>query len=201
MSDRDGIFAGDDPFKILMRWMGEADASELNDPNAAALATVDQDGLPNARVVLVKDVEPDAVVFYTNYTSKKAGELDASGKAALVLHWKSLRRQVRLRGAVVREDGAKADEYFASRALKSRIGAIASRQSQPLAARKVLEDAAKSIAETLGDAPQRPAFWGGYRLMAHELEFWADGEFRLHDRFRWHRQATDRDWEVTRLYP
>ena len=121
--DRAGIFAGSDPFVIAQAWLTEAEAQEPNDPNAIALATVDAQGMPNVRMVLLKEIEPDAFVFYTNYRSKKGQEIAASGKAAFVLHWKSLRRQIRVRGDVEREDGPKADAYFASRSLKSRLGA------------------------------------------------------------------------------
>ena len=123
MTDRTGIFAGDDPFAIARAWMKEAEKSELNDPDAIALATVDAHGLPNVRMVLLRQIEDDAFVFFTNYDSKKGQEISASGKAAFVLHWKSLRRQIRVRGMVTREDGAQADDYFASRSLKSRLGA------------------------------------------------------------------------------
>ena len=135
--DRDGIFAGDDPFALARAWLAEAEAHEPNDPNAAALATVDADGLPNVRMVLLKDIEPQAFVFYTNYTSRKGREIEASGKAALVLHWKSLRRQIRVRGLVSREQGPAADAYYASRSLKSRLGAWASQQSEPEGARSI----------------------------------------------------------------
>ena len=133
--DRTGIFAGDDPFAIARSWLAEAEASEINDPNAIALASVDSDGLPNVRMVLLKEIEANAFVFYTNYTSKKGRELEASGKAAFVMHWKSLRRQIRVRGLVSREEGPAADAYYASRSLKSRLGAWASQQSEPLSSR------------------------------------------------------------------
>jgi len=153
--DRSGIFAGDDPFALTREWMAQADGSELNDPNAIALSTVDASGMPNARVVLLKDVEDDAFVFYTNYGSAKAQELDHAGKAAFVMHWKSLRRQVRARGLITREDGEKADAYYASRSLKSRLGAWASDQSKPLESRAALEQALAEATEKHGDAPQR----------------------------------------------
>jgi pyridoxamine 5'-phosphate oxidase len=199
--DRTGIFAGDDPFVIAQRWLTEAEATEINDPNAIALATVDGDGLPNVRMVLLKDIEPDAFVFYTNYGSKKGQELSASGKAAFVLHWKSLRRQVRVRGLVSREEGSAADAYYASRSLKSRLGAWASQQSQPLSSRTALMAEVAKITATHGPNPKRPPFWGGFRIVPLEMEFWADGSFRLHDRFRWSRQAVESKWEVSRLNP
>lgn len=201
MSDRDGIFAGDDPFDIIRRWMVEAEQNELNDPNAIALATVDPSGLPNARMVLLKEVEADAFVFYTNYESAKAKELDSAGKAAFVMHWKSLRRQVRARGVITREDGPQADAYYASRSLKSRLGAWASKQSRPLDSRASLMAEVAKVTARHGTAPTRPPFWGGYRLAPVQIELWADGAFRLHDRFVWKRDSAGSPWEVSRLNP
>lgn len=201
MSDRTGIFAGDDPFALAKEWLEEASASEINDPNAIALATVDSDGMPNVRMVLLKDVEADAFVFYTNYESAKGREIAATGKAAFVVHWKSLGRQIRVRGSVTRENGAIADEYYASRALQSRLGAWASKQSQPLSSRETLmaEVAAQGLKQGLN--PSRPPFWGGFRLKPTEIEFWADGQFRLHDRFQWRREGPGADWSIRRLSP
>lgn len=201
MTYRSGIFAGDDPFAIVRDWLQEAAGQEPNDPNAMALSTVDPHGMPNTRIMLLKDVEDDAFVFYTNYESAKANELDQSGKASFVIHWKSLRRQVRARGLITREDGAKADAYYASRPLKSRLGAWASQQSGPLASRATLEQALEDVTAKYGDSPPRPPFWGGYRLTPVELEFWADGEARLHDRFQWRRAEPGAPWEITRLNP
>jgi pyridoxamine 5'-phosphate oxidase len=201
MSDRSGIFAGDDPFRLAQSWLDEAEQTEINDPNAIALATVDTDGLPNVRMVLLKEIEADAFVFYTNYESAKGREITASGKAAFVLHWKSLRRQVRVRGLVTREDGPQADAYYDSRALQSRIGAWASRQSQPLAGRAALVAEAARQGALHGLNPKRPPFWGGFRVRPLEIEFWADGAFRLHDRFRWRRATPDAAWDITRLNP
>jgi pyridoxamine 5'-phosphate oxidase len=199
--DRGGIFAGSDPFALARAWLAEAEAQEPNDPNAIALATVDSDGLPNVRMVLLKDIEDDAFVFYTNYGSKKGQEISASGKAAFVLHWKSLRRQIRVRGLVEREEGAQADAYYASRSRKSRLGAWASRQSEPLASREALIAEAARVAVTKGPNPPRPPFWGGFRIRPLEIEFWADGAFRLHDRFRWRRGAVMAEWQIERLNP
>ncbi|WP_103333846.1 pyridoxamine 5'-phosphate oxidase [Pseudotabrizicola formosa] len=199
--DRGGIFAGDDPFAIARAWMAEAEATEPNDPNAIALSTVDQDGMPNVRMVLLKDIEEDAFVFYTNYQSRKAQEIEAAGKAAFVLHWKSLRRQIRVRGVTEREEGPKADAYYASRSLKSRLGAWASQQSQPLSSREHLMAEVAKLTVTKGTHPPRPSFWGGFRLRPVEIEFWADGAFRLHDRFRWTRQTTQDTWAIVRLNP
>lgn len=201
MSETRGIFAGDDPFALTQRWLKEAETTELNDPNAIALATVDAQGMPNVRMVLLKDIEPDAFVFYTNYGSAKGQELDASGKVSFVMHWKSLRRQVRVRGVVEREEGAQADEYFASRSLKSRLGAWASDQSQPLASRASLLAKVAKLTMSKGTAPSRPPFWGGFRIKPVEIEFWADGEFRLHDRFQWSRETINSAWKIERLNP
>lgn len=201
METRKGIFAGEDPFGIAKRWLEEAADSEINDPNAIALSTVDADGMPNARVVLLKEIEPDAFVFYTNYTSAKAAELDQAGRAAFVMHWKSLRRQVRVRGLISKEDGPKADAYYKSRSLKSRLGAWASDQSKPLSSRAALMTEVAKVTAKKGANPERPPFWGGYRLAPLEIEFWADGEFRLHDRFVWRRDDLSARWTVTRLNP
>jgi pyridoxamine 5'-phosphate oxidase len=201
MSDRSGIFAGEDPFTIARAWLSEAEASEPNDPNAIALASVDADGLPNVRMVLLKDIEDAAFVFYTNYGSAKGRELSQSGKAAFVMHWKSLRRQIRVRGLVSREEGRQADDYYQSRSLQSRLGAWASQQSQPLSSRGALMADVAKITVTHGPNPKRPPFWGGFRIVPVEIEFWADGAFRLHDRFRWTRKSVDEAWNVERLNP
>jgi len=201
MTGRSGIFAGEDPFELVRQWMAEAQESEPNDPNAIALATVDSSGMPNARMVLLKEVEADAFVFYTNYGSQKAQEIEATGTAAFVMHWKSLRRQIRVRGHVTREDGALADAYFASRSLQSKIGAWASQQSQPLKSKSTLLAAVAKETVKQGTAPKRPPFWGGFRLVPTEIEFWADGAFRLHDRFAWKRDTVDQEWRISRLNP
>lgn len=201
MADRDGIFAGDDPFAIARAWLAEAETSEPNDPNAIALSTVDADGMPNARMVLLKEIEDGAFVFYTNYTSKKSEEITGAGKAAFVMHWKSLRRQVRVRGRVEREEGEKADAYYNSRSLKSRLGAWASDQSAPLSSRAALVAEVAKVTAKQGTNPTRPPFWGGFRIVPVEIEFWADGPFRLHDRFRWTRSTDDGEWTITRLNP
>lgn len=201
MTDRSGIFAGDDPFKLAQEWLRAAEDSEPNDPNAIALSTVDAGGLPNVRMVLLKEIEADAFVFFTNYESAKAQEIDGAGKAAFVLHWKSLRRQIRVRGLVSREDGPQADAYYGSRSLKSRLGAWASQQSRPLASRGALMAKVAKVTAQQGMNPKRPPFWGGYRIRPLEIEFWADGEFRLHDRFRWRRGSLDAPWDISRLNP
>lgn len=199
--DRTGIFAGEDPFVIARSWLTDAEASEVNDPNAIALATVDADGMPNVRMVLLKDIEDGAFVFYTNYTSRKAQEAEGAGKAAFVVHWKSLHRQIRVRGVVTREDGPQADDYYASRSLKSRLGAWASRQSQPLSSRAALMAEVAKVTLQRGPNPSRPPFWGGLRITPVEIEFWADGAFRLHDRFRWTRPDATVPWGIERLNP
>ncbi|SUZ31445.1 Pyridoxine/pyridoxamine 5'-phosphate oxidase [Roseibaca ekhonensis] len=201
MTERDGIFAGNSPFEIARRWLAEAEPLEPNDPNAIALATVDADGLPNARMVLLKDILDDSFVFYTNYTSAKGQEISASGSAAFVLHWKSLRRQIRVRGQATRFEGPEADAYYASRSLKSRLGAWSSPQSQPIASRaSLMAEVARQTAKH-GTNPPRPPFWGGVRIVPSEVEFWADGAFRLHDRFQWRRADPAADWAITRLAP
>jgi pyridoxamine 5'-phosphate oxidase len=211
MADRTGHFAGDDPFALARTWLAEAEKSEINDPNAIALASVDADGLPNVRMVLLKEIEvagggAGSFVFYTNYDSTKGREIVGAGKAAFVMHWKSLRRQIRVRGTVEREEGPAADAYFASRSLKSRLGAWASQQSRPLDSRASLVAEVAKVTVQQGPNPKRPPFWGGFRIRPVEIEFWADGAFRLHDRFRWTRDGAGAEvlsngWSVTRLNP
>jgi pyridoxamine 5'-phosphate oxidase len=201
MAERGGIFAGDDPFQLVRDWLAEASLTEPNDPNAIALATAGAGGLPNVRMVLLKEVEDDAFVFYTNYDSAKGRELAENPQAAFVMHWKSLARQVRVRGLVSREEGPQADAYYASRALQSRLGAWASRQSQPLSSREALMAEVAKVGLMQGPSPKRPPHWGGFRIRPLEIEFWADGAFRLHDRFQWRRAQLDSAWEIRRLSP
>lgn len=202
---RSGIFAGDNPFEIARRWLDEAQKTEPNDANAIALATVDGEGRPDVRMVLLKDIEPDAFVFYTNYDSAKGQQITDTGGAAFVLHWKSLRRQIRVRGTVTRVEETKADAYYASRPLQSRIGAWASPQSQPIASRTELMARVAKQSARHGLAPARPPFWGGFRITPFQIEFWADGAFRLHDRFRWTALHQEHDpaprWQIERLAP
>lgn len=205
-SKRSGIFAGDDPFALARSWLEEATASEPKDANAMALATVDRTGLPNVRMVLLKEIEQNAqrggFVFYTNFESAKGRELDTGEKAAIVLHWKSLDRQVRVRGPIEKVPAKQADAYYESRAYQSRIGAWASKQSRPLASRRSLLAEVAKLAAKYPRKPPRPPFWGGYRIRPIEMEFWANGDFRLHDRFRWTRMKPDADaWTVQRLNP
>lgn len=183
---RDGIFAGEDPVAIAARWLEEATVTEPEDPNAIALATVDAAGLPNVRMVLLKEIEigEGAFVFYTNFEGQKGQELAGNPQAAFVMHWKSLRRQVRVRGAVERVPDAQADAYYHSRSLQSRLGAWASDQSRPLESRAALMAKVARLTASKGPSPDRPPHWGGFRIRPVEIELWADGAFRLHDRFR-----------------
>lgn len=199
--ERAGIFAGDDPFALTRAWLARAERTEPSDPNAIALATVDSNGLPNVRVVLLKEIEDDAFVFYTNYQSAKGQELISAGKAAFVLYWKSLYRQIRVRGEVTVEDGAKADAYYQSRVLDSRLGAWASRQSRPLESHEALMAEIERVRQEKGENPPRPPFWGGFRLRPLEMEFWHGEEYRLHDRFQWKRDSVTDPWKIQRLNP
>ena len=185
-------------FHQLLQEAGEAGEPE---PTAMTLATHDAQGRVSARTVLLKDADRQGFVFYTNYTSQKGREIEAAGKAAFVLHWKSLRRQIRVRGLTEREEGSQADDYYASRSLKSRLGAWASQQSQPLSSRGSLMADVAVVTALHGPNPKRPPFWGGIRIIPTEIEFWADGAFRLHDRFRWTRGGISEAWEIQRLNP
>lgn len=203
---RSGIFAGDDPLALARAWLAEAEQSEPKDANAMALATADRNGLPNVRMVLLKEIETNpqsgGFVFYSNFESAKGRELDVNQQAALVLHWKTLDRQIRVRGPVEKVSAKQADAYYKSRAYQSRIGAWASRQSRPLASRRSLLAEVAKLAAKYPRNPPRPGHWGGYRIRPIEMEFWSDGDFRLHDRFRWTRMKPDADaWTVQRLNP
>ncbi len=198
-----GDFTGsDDPFALWEAWFAEARESEPNDPNAMALSTVDPDGLPDVRMVLLKGADRDGFVFYTNTQSAKGAELAATPKAAVVFHWKSLRRQVRVRGPVERVSDDEADAYFQSRPRDSRIGAWASQQSRPLESRFALEKAVAFYAAkfAVGEVP-RPPHWTGFRIRPVYMEFWQDRPFRLHDRLVFRRPEPSGDWERSRLYP
>jgi pyridoxamine 5'-phosphate oxidase len=190
-----------DPFPLFDTWLGEAEKAEPNDANAMALATVDGDGLPNVRMVLLKGHGPNGFVFFTNFESAKGREVTGHPKAAAVFHWKSLRRQVRVRGPVTEVTGKEADDYFASRSHGSKIGAWASEQSRPLDSRATLEKRAEEFAAKYpGDVP-RPPYWSGWRIMPVEIEFWQDGAFRLHDRIVFRRSGPGAPWTKTRLNP
>ena len=191
-----------EPLALFAEWFEEAKAAEPNDANAMALATVDADGLPDARMVLLKDFGPTGFTFYTNTQSAKGQELAAQPKAALLFHWKSLRRQVRVRGAVEVVTAAEADAYFASRARASQIGAWASDQSRPMPDRFALERRVAEYGLKFGlAAPPRPPHWSGYRVRPVALEFWRDRPFRLHERLVFSRAEPDGPWAVSRLYP
>lgn len=189
-----------DPFVLFKQWFEEAQQTEINDPDAIALASVDEAGMPSVRMVLLKEILPEGFVFYTNYTSRKSGELLATGKAAFVMHWKSLRRQIRVTGSVEQVPGERSDAYFQTRSRGSRIGAWASEQSQPLNTRADLAAAVERLENTYKEEVPRPPHWGGFLIRPVEIEFWADGEFRLHDRFRFTKTA-DGVWASQRLYP
>ncbi len=195
------LFAGEEPFTIFRRWLEEARETEINDPDAIALATVDKEGLPNVRMVLLRIIEDDAFVFFTNYGSKKAREAFLTNKVAFNIHWKSLRRQIRVRGHVEKEDGIIADKYFSEREVGSQTAAWASKQSETLTDRQELIERWQSYKNQFEKNVGRPDFWGGIRIKPIQIEFWADGQYRLHDRFLWERELGEKSWSVRRLYP
>jgi pyridoxamine 5'-phosphate oxidase len=197
-----GFTERNDPFVLFAEWMRDAEKSEPNDPNAMSLATVDEEGLPNVRMVLLKDFDEKGFVFYTNYESQKGQEIQATMKAAVMWHWKSLRRQVRVRGRVEKVTEAEADAYFNSRPRDSRIGAWASAQSRPLEGRFALETSVAMYAAkyAIGTVP-RPPHWSGFRILPLSIEFWHDRPFRLHDRVVFRREKPEGDWAKAKLYP
>jgi pyridoxamine 5'-phosphate oxidase len=191
-----------DPFALFDLWLAEAAASEINDPEAMTLATVDADGLPNARMVLCKGADARGLVFYSNVESAKGRELDGQPRATALFHWKSLRRQARFRGAVAGLTAAESDAYFATRPRGSQIGAWASQQSRPLASRAALETAVEAHERRFeGGAVPRPDHWRGYRLEPVEIEFWRDRPSRLHERLQFKRHSPGANWEKRLLYP
>lgn len=194
--------AADEPFALFEAWLNEAIKSEPNDPNAMALATVDPDGLPDVRMVLMKGFDTEGFVFYSHIASQKGRELAANPKAALLFHWKSLRRQVRIRGNVTPVTDAEADAYFATRPKQAQIGAWASKQSQELESRFAFEQAIAKVAAkyVIGEVP-RPPGWSGWRITPLRIEFWHDRPFRLHDRIEFRRDAAGQKWSKTRMYP
>ena len=197
-----GFTERDDPFALFAEWLKDAEAKEPNDPNAMALATVDEEGLPNVRMVLLKGFDERGLVFYTNFESQKGQEILSAMKAAVVFHWKSLRRQIRVRGLVEKVSDAEADAYFKSRPRDSRIGAWASAQSRPLEGRFALETAVAMYAAkyAFGDVP-RPPQWSGFRIQPLSIEFWHDRPFRLHDRVVFSRSDQKAAWTKAKLYP
>ena len=200
-SDED-LFKGDDPFVLFDRWFADAQTSEPNDPNAMCVATVDETGLPDARMVLLKEHDLQGFVFYTNVESAKGRQLAGERKAALLFHWKSLRRQVRVRGSVEAVSDAQSDAYYASRPRGSQIGAWASDQSRPLSSRADLERRVAEIDVRYTDRElPRPPFWRGYRVQPLAFEFWRDRRSRLHDRMAYRRDARDAPWTALRLHP
>ena len=191
----------DNPFALFGEWQDAATLSEPNDPTAMALSTVDANGLPDVRMVLQKGWDERGFVFYTNFESAKGREIQASMKAAALFHWKSLRRQVRVRGPVEIVSDGEADAYFETRPRGSRIGAWASQQSRPLASRAVLQDAVADVEAAHPDIVPRPPHWSGFRIVPTQIEFWCDGQFRLHDRIVFTRDTLEAPWSKTRLYP
>lgn len=188
-----------DPMALFQEWMRQAEAGELNDPNAVALATATADGAPSVRMVLLKGLDERGFAFYTNAESRKGSELAANPRAAMCFHWKSLRRQVRVEGLVSELPEREADAYFHSRSRGSQLGAVASRQSRPLASRQALEERVRLAEERNPDEISRPEYWRGYVLWPERIEFWINGAERLHDRFLFSR--IDRGWLKERLYP
>jgi len=194
--------AGLDPFDLFEDWLAAAQGSEINDPHAMALATVDSDGMPDVRMVLLNARDRRGFCFFTNFQSQKGGQLLGNGKAAFVMHWKSLRRQIRVRGPVEQVSQAEADTYWDKRPRGSRIASSASAQSRPLASRDELATRVADLERASGEGEvPRPPHWSGFRVIPLSIEFWNDGAFRLHDRIRFTRTEAGDDWLSTRLYP
>jgi pyridoxamine 5'-phosphate oxidase len=200
--NKDDFLHAVDPFLLFNQWFDAAQASEVNDPNAFSLATVDEFGMPNARMVLLKGHDLRGFVFYTNFESTKGLEILRSLKAAMCFHWKTQLRQVRIRGEVEIVSNEEADIYYYSRARESRIGAWASHQSRPLENREILEQNVFALTQNFADQElKRPPHWSGFRIIPCEIEFWQDGTFRLHDRLKFTRASPQHEWNSARLYP
>ena len=187
------------PIDLFASWLDEAKTTEPNDPDAMSFATVSSDGYPSVRMVLLRKFDKKGFIFFTNYNSRKSNEIKVNSKGALCFHWKSLRRQVRAVGNVEKATNQESDDYYFSRPLGSRIGAWASKQSKLLDSRETLLNRVKEYENQFEDKPPRPEFWGGFRLIPKEIEFWSDGKFRLHDRFRF--VQVKNEWKSNRLYP
>ncbi len=201
-SEIDELNRAQDPEVLFSKWFDEAERAEVNDANAMSVATTDASGMPNVRIVLLKGFDAKGLVFYTNFESVKGQELLANPRAALCFHWKSLRRQVRVRGPVEQVSAAEADAYYATRPRGSRIGAWASQQSRPLSSRAELEEAVARFEKEFGGVnPRRPRYWSGFRVVPLDWEFWADRPHRLHDRIVFRRASLDEPWSKARLYP
>lgn len=200
--DQGDVFSEADPFMLFAAWLTLAKKTEPNDPNSMALATVDAEGMPDLRMVLLKDVDASGLTFYTNTQSAKGEQLAVNPKAAICFHWKTIRRQVRFRGNVRRVSDTEADAYFATRARSARIGAHASAQSRPMEGRFALEKQVALKAAQFGvKEVTRPPYWSGYRVAPTQIEFWVNRPFRLHDRLQFTRENETDEWKTARLYP
>jgi len=187
------------PINLFSSWFEEAKISEINDPQAMSFSSVSEDGHPSIRMVLLRKFDKRGFVFFTNYNSRKAKEIEINAKGALCFHWKSIRKQAQAIGRIEKVSDNESDEYYFSRPLGSKIGAWASRQSEHLESREKLMKKVQKYEEKFIDKPPRPPFWGGFRLVPQEMEFWSDGKFRLHDRFNF--KLVEEAWEINRLYP
>ena len=187
------------PVDLFSSWFEEAKKSEINDPQAMSFSSVSEDGYPSVRMVLLRNFDKRGFVFFTNYNSRKAKEIEINSNGGICFHWKSIRRQIRAIGRIEKVSGKESDEYYFSRPLGSQIGAWASRQSENLESREKLIKKVKEYEKKFLDKPPRPPFWGGFRLVPREMEFWSDGKFRLHDRFNF--KLVEEAWEINRLYP
>lgn len=200
--DQGDVFTHDDPFELFASWLTLAREKELNDPNSMALATVGADGNPDVRIVLLKDLSDDGLSFFTHYNSAKGRQIGATGKAALAFHWKSIRRQVRFRGSVARVSADASDAYFATRARGAQLGAIASRQSDPMPHRTALRSDIRELDAALAAQKiERPDGWGGFLVTPLEIEFWVNRPYRLHDRLQYSRTTPSAPWTTKLLYP